>query len=147
MPKSEASLVPLTTRVEQIIVCCAARVMLCDAGGVAQRRLTWAGADSDTDALSSEPGHPHFHPNWQPTQARTPGLCSTLQTELVAIQLALEQFHHRQEATVMLHTDSRTGLFASLWQVKAEAGRAATHHAHQSHRLQEGIRKQVVWPN
>ena len=43
---------------------------------------------------------------------RTPDHCSTLQTELVAIQLALEHAHHRQEATVVLHTDSRSGLQA-----------------------------------
>ncbi|KAK4307362.1 hypothetical protein Pmani_020881 [Petrolisthes manimaculis] len=43
---------------------------------------------------------------------RTSNHCSTLQTELVAIQLALEHAHHRQEPTVMLHTDSRTGLQA-----------------------------------
>ncbi|KAK3889215.1 hypothetical protein Pcinc_006786 [Petrolisthes cinctipes] len=43
---------------------------------------------------------------------RTSNHCSTLQTELVAIQLALEHAHHRQEHTVMLHTDSRAGLQA-----------------------------------
>ncbi|XP_050708035.1 uncharacterized protein LOC126993210 [Eriocheir sinensis] len=43
---------------------------------------------------------------------RTPDHCSTLQTELVAIQLALEHAHHRQEATVVLHTDSKSGLRA-----------------------------------
>ncbi|KAK4324771.1 hypothetical protein Pmani_004611 [Petrolisthes manimaculis] len=43
---------------------------------------------------------------------RTSNHCSTLQTELVAIQLALEHAHHRQEPTVMLHTDSRAGLQA-----------------------------------
>lgn len=41
---------------------------------------------------------------------RTSDHCSTLQTELVAIQLALEHAQHRREATVVLHTDSRTGL-------------------------------------
>ncbi|KAK8372372.1 hypothetical protein O3P69_018902 [Scylla paramamosain] len=43
---------------------------------------------------------------------RTPDHCSTLQTELVAIQLALEHAQHRRERTVVLHTDSRTGLQA-----------------------------------
>ncbi|XP_076049774.1 uncharacterized protein LOC143030508 [Oratosquilla oratoria] len=43
---------------------------------------------------------------------RTPDYCSTLQTELVAIHLALEHAQNRQEATVVLHTDSRTA-----WQV------------------------------
>ncbi|XP_045132191.1 uncharacterized protein LOC123516654 [Portunus trituberculatus] len=43
---------------------------------------------------------------------RTPDHCSTLQTELVAIQLALEHAHHRQEPTVVLHTDSKSGLQA-----------------------------------
>ncbi len=41
---------------------------------------------------------------------RTPDHCSTLQTELVAIQMALEHAHHQQEPTVVLHTDSRAGL-------------------------------------
>ncbi|MPC47596.1 hypothetical protein E2C01_041346 [Portunus trituberculatus] len=42
---------------------------------------------------------------------RTPDHCSTLQTELLAIQLALEHAQHYQEATmVLLHTDSRAGL-------------------------------------
>ncbi|KAK8403950.1 hypothetical protein O3P69_000184 [Scylla paramamosain] len=43
---------------------------------------------------------------------RTPDHCSTLQTELVAILLALEHAQHRRERTVVLHTDSRTGLQA-----------------------------------
>ncbi|KAK3895234.1 hypothetical protein Pcinc_001093 [Petrolisthes cinctipes] len=34
---------------------------------------------------------------------RTSNHCSTLPTELVAIQLALEHAHHQQEPTVMLH--------------------------------------------
>ncbi|KAG0718063.1 hypothetical protein GWK47_053216 [Chionoecetes opilio] len=38
--------------------------------------------------------------------------CSTLQTELVPIQHALEHALHRQEATVVIHTDSWTGLQA-----------------------------------
>ncbi|KAG0714760.1 hypothetical protein GWK47_013502 [Chionoecetes opilio] len=38
--------------------------------------------------------------------------CSTLQTELVAIQHALEHALHRREATVVIHTDSWTGLQA-----------------------------------
>ncbi|MPC48852.1 hypothetical protein E2C01_042637 [Portunus trituberculatus] len=42
--------------------------------------------------------------------ARTPDYHSTLQTELVAIQLALEHTQHCQVATVVLHTDSRTRL-------------------------------------
>lgn len=41
---------------------------------------------------------------------RTPAYCSSLQTELVDIQLALEHAQHRQEAPVVLHTDSRTEL-------------------------------------
>ncbi|KAK8375138.1 hypothetical protein O3P69_015649 [Scylla paramamosain] len=44
---------------------------------------------------------------------RTPDHCSTLQTELVAILLALEHAQHRRERTVVLHTDSRTGLQGS----------------------------------
>ncbi|MPC29081.1 hypothetical protein E2C01_022298 [Portunus trituberculatus] len=36
--------------------------------------------------------------------------CSTPQTELVAIQLALEHAQHRQKTTVVLHMDSKTGL-------------------------------------
>ncbi|KAK8402049.1 hypothetical protein O3P69_001260 [Scylla paramamosain] len=43
---------------------------------------------------------------------RTPDHYSTLQTELVAILLALEHAQHRRERTVVLHTDSRTGLQA-----------------------------------
>lgn len=42
--------------------------------------------------------------------ARTPDHCSTLQTELVAIQLILEHVQHRQEATMVVHMDSRAGL-------------------------------------
>ena len=41
---------------------------------------------------------------------RTSDHCSTLQTELVAILHALEHAHHRREAVVVIHTDSRTGL-------------------------------------
>ncbi|KAG0725788.1 hypothetical protein GWK47_037927 [Chionoecetes opilio] len=43
---------------------------------------------------------------------RTSNNCSTLQTELVAIQHALEHAVHRREATVVIHTDSWTGLQA-----------------------------------
>ncbi|KAG0716376.1 putative RNA-directed DNA polymerase from transposon BS [Chionoecetes opilio] len=43
---------------------------------------------------------------------RTSYNCSTLQTELVAIQHALKQALHRREATVVIHTDSWTGLQA-----------------------------------
>ncbi|KAG0724394.1 hypothetical protein GWK47_040647 [Chionoecetes opilio] len=43
---------------------------------------------------------------------RTSNNCSTLQTELVAIQHALEHALHRREATVVIHTDSWTGLQA-----------------------------------
>ncbi|KAK8390570.1 hypothetical protein O3P69_010334 [Scylla paramamosain] len=43
---------------------------------------------------------------------RTPDHCSILQTELVAIQLALEHAQHRRERTVVLHSDSGTGLQA-----------------------------------
>ncbi|KAG0711896.1 hypothetical protein GWK47_019615 [Chionoecetes opilio] len=43
---------------------------------------------------------------------RTSDHCSILQTELVAIELALEHAKHRREATVVIHTDSRTGLHA-----------------------------------
>lgn len=37
---------------------------------------------------------------------KTPDHSSILQMELVAIQLALEQAQHHQEATVLLHSDS-----------------------------------------
>ncbi|KAG0710666.1 hypothetical protein GWK47_022328 [Chionoecetes opilio] len=43
---------------------------------------------------------------------RTSDNCSTLQTELVAIQHALEHALHRREAIVVIHTDSWTGLQA-----------------------------------
>ncbi|KAG0706165.1 putative RNA-directed DNA polymerase from transposon BS [Chionoecetes opilio] len=43
---------------------------------------------------------------------RTSDHCSTLQTELVAIQFALKHAKHRREATVVIHTDSQTGLQA-----------------------------------
>ncbi|KAG0712078.1 hypothetical protein GWK47_019233 [Chionoecetes opilio] len=43
---------------------------------------------------------------------RTSDNCSTLQTELVAIQHALEHALHHREATVVIHTDSWTGLQA-----------------------------------
>lgn len=39
---------------------------------------------------------------------RTPDHCSTLQTEPVAIQRALEHARHRQEEVVVIHTDSKS---------------------------------------
>ncbi|KAG0720484.1 hypothetical protein GWK47_048421 [Chionoecetes opilio] len=41
---------------------------------------------------------------------RTPDHCSTLQTELVAIQHALEHARHRREEMVVVHSDSRSAL-------------------------------------
>ncbi|XP_076032418.1 uncharacterized protein LOC143020145 [Oratosquilla oratoria] len=183
----ETRLVPLTTRVEQIVACRVARVLQRDSEGVAQRRLRLAMMQGN-DALHRKPwllqsnlatqslAHIDAPPPWEPHTAefsttrlpaskalctteelrhhtlmavagvsepddaiyytdgsvdpesgrtgaaaitagtelleRTPDYCSTLQTELVAIHLALEHAQNRQEATVVLHTDSRTA-----WQV------------------------------
>ena len=41
---------------------------------------------------------------------RTPDHCSTLQTELVAIQHALEHAKHHGEGAVIIHTDSKSAL-------------------------------------
>ena len=77
--------------------------------------------------------------------AKTSDHCCTLQTELVAIQLALEHSQHRHQATVVLHTDSRAMLQVLLLtpasaQVKARARRAASQHAHQLHWQLQGKR-------
>ena len=42
--------------------------------------------------------------------ARTSDHCSMLQTDLVAIQLALKHAQHHEETTMVLHIDSRAGL-------------------------------------
>ncbi|KAK8407615.1 hypothetical protein O3P69_002277 [Scylla paramamosain] len=197
---SETSLVPLTTRIQQITACRVSRVLQRDTEGVTQRRLRLAGTQG-IESLSRNPWllqctlathnlarmenwpqadlpAPTFSapPPWEPPVAefsatqlpaskalctveemqqhafmamaqvtepdsvvyytdgsadpdsgrtgaaaitrgaevceRTPNHCSTLQTELVAIQLALEHAQHRRERTVVLHTNSRTGLQA-----------------------------------
>ncbi|XP_076043547.1 uncharacterized protein LOC143026662 [Oratosquilla oratoria] len=200
--QNETRLVPLTTRVEQIVACRVARVLQRDSEGVAQRRLrlamtqgndvlhrnpwllqstlatrslahinSWRWQHADLPAPTyrapppweaptaefsttrlpaskalctteelrhhtlmavaqvSEPGGAIYYtdgsvdPESSRTGAaaitvgtelleRTPDYCSTLQTELVAIHLALEHAQNRQEATVVLLTDSMTA-----WQV------------------------------
>ncbi|XP_076042218.1 uncharacterized protein LOC143026105 [Oratosquilla oratoria] len=128
--QNETRLMPLTTRVEQIVACRMAE-------GLAHRRLRLAMTQGNdlrhhtlmAVARMSEPGGAIYYidgsvdPESGRTGAaaitaetelleRTPDYCFTLQTELVAIHLGLEHTQNREEATVVLHTDSRTA-----WQV------------------------------
>ncbi|XP_050709221.1 uncharacterized protein LOC126994012 [Eriocheir sinensis] len=197
--QSEAGLLPLASRVEYVLACRVARILLRDKEGVAQRRLRTAMAqgrevfrnntwlihttsavhgltrtlgwwrEADVPALLPPP------PPWEPSIApftatpmpaskalcitqelrqralsmaqvtepgsavyytdgsvdpvsgrtgaaaitgetrllcRTADHCSTLQTELAALLLALEHAQARPELTVVIHTDSRAGLEA-----------------------------------
>ncbi|XP_050715642.1 uncharacterized protein LOC126998207 [Eriocheir sinensis] len=199
--QSEAGLVPLASRVEYVVACSVARILLRDKEGVAQRRLRTAMAQGrevlrnntwlihTTSAVhgltrtlgwwrEADVPAPSFHPPppWEPSIApftatpmpaskalcitqelrqralmsmaqvtepgsavyytdgsvdpvsgrtgaaaitgetrllcRTADHCSTLQTELAALLLALEHAQARPELTVVIHTDSRAGLEA-----------------------------------
>ncbi|XP_063885546.1 uncharacterized protein LOC135113854 [Scylla paramamosain] len=129
--QSETNLVPLTTRVQQIMAYRVARVQQRDAEGVTQRKPRLAGTQG-VESLRRNPWllqctlaahNLAYMEDCGRTGAaaitrgaevceRTPDHCSTLQTELVAIHLALEYAQHRPERSVVFHIDSITVLQA-----------------------------------